>query len=159
MIDNAGAFRGMSGGAGAAGGALSEFSSRADKASKSSYTLGERLRGLNHRFDLAYQAGTIFNTLFGAMTFGALVKGVYDASIELQKLEKAMLFTTKSYEGSKRATQEFIGTVFDMGLALDQVAEPFGRFTISSAAAGMSATPIPARTSASIEWIWLRCWT
>ena len=127
------------GGAGKATGAFNTYAGGADKASKSTYTLGERLRGLNHRFDLAYQASTLFTHAFGAFTIGGMVKGVYDASIELQKLEKAMLFTTKSYEGSKNATQQFIGTVFEMGLALDQVAEPFGRFTISSAAAGMSA--------------------
>ncbi|USN14930.1 putative tail tape measure protein [Brevundimonas phage vB_BpoS-Domovoi] len=126
-------------GAGKAGGSLGDYSAQADKAGKSSYTLGERLRGLNHRFDLAYQASTLFTHAFGAFTIGGLIKGVYDANIELQKLEKAMLFSTKSAEGSKRATQEFIGTVFDMGLALDQVAEPFGRFTISAGAAGMSA--------------------
>lgn len=128
------------GGAGKATGAFNTYAGGADKASKSTYTLGERLRGLNHRFDLAYQASTLFTHAFGAFTIGGLIKGVYDASIELQKLEKAMLFSTKSAEGSKRATQEFIGTVFDMGLALDQVAEPFGRFTISAGAAGMSAS-------------------
>ncbi|UTC29512.1 putative tail tape measure protein [Brevundimonas phage vB_BpoS-Bambus] len=126
-------------GAGKAGGSLDAYSAQAEKAGKSSYTLGERLRGLNHRFDLAYQASTLFTHAFGAFTIGGMIKGVYDASIELQKLEKAMLFSTKSAEGSKQATQEFIGTVFDMGLALNQVAEPFGRFTISSGAAGMSA--------------------
>lgn len=137
--NNGPAMRGVASSAGAAGGGMDKFAAGADRASKSSYTLGERLRGLNHRFDLAYQAGTIFNTLFGAFTLGGMIKGVYDATIELQKLEKAMLFTTKSYDGSKQATNEFIGTVFSMGLALDQVSEPFGRFTISAGAVGMSA--------------------
>lgn len=126
-------------GAEAAGGTLNRFSGHADKAGKSSFTLSERLRGLNNRFSLAHQAGSLFNAAFASFTIGGMIKGVFDATINLAKLEKAMLFTTKSYEGSKRATNEFIGTVYDMGLALDQVSEPFGRFTISSSAAGLSA--------------------
>ncbi|UTC28376.1 putative tail tape measure protein [Brevundimonas phage vB_BpoS-Gurke] len=126
-------------GADAAGKSFRQFGTQAESAGKRTYTLGERLRGLNHRFDLAYQAGTAFSLLFSSFTIGGMIKSVYDASVEMMKLDKAMLFSTKSFEGSKRASAEFIATVFDMGLALDQVAEPFGRFTISAGAVGMSA--------------------
>lgn len=118
---------------------MAAFGGSADKTGKQTYTLGERLRGLNHRFDLAYQAGTAFSLLFSTFTIGSMIKSIYDTGIEIQKLEKAMLFTTKSFDGSKQATSEFIGTVFQLGLSLDQVAEPFGRFTISAAAVGMTA--------------------
>lgn len=126
-------------GADSAGKSFNSFGNQAESVGKRTYTLGERLRGLNHRFDLAYQAGTAFSLLFSSFTIGGMIKSVYDVSVEMLKLDKAMLFSTKSFEGSKRASAEFIATVFDMGLALNQVAEPFGRFTISAGAAGMSA--------------------
>ncbi|UTC29883.1 putative tail tape measure protein [Bajunvirus bajun] len=132
------AFQETAAGANAATKGFSNYASGAEKAGKGTYTLGERLRGLNHRFSIAYQAGTLFTSMFASFTLGGFIKGIFDASINLAKLEKSMTFATRSTEAGHQATMRFIGAAQEMGLSLNSVSESFGRFSISSGAAGMS---------------------
>ncbi|AXQ69190.1 tail length tape measure protein [Caulobacter phage CcrBL9] len=101
--------------------------------------LGVDLGGLGDRFKLSYQAGTVFSALFSSFTIGQFVKGIYDAGIEMAKLQKAMLFTTGSFEGAQKATGEFMGMAQELGLSIDKTAESFGRFSITAKTAGLSA--------------------
>ncbi|UTU09456.1 tail tape measure protein [Caulobacter phage BL47] len=101
--------------------------------------LGVDLGGLGDRFKLSYQAGTIFSALFSSFTIGQFVKGIYDAGIEMAKLQKAMLFTTGSFDGAQRATGEYMAMAQNLGLSIDKTAESFGRFSITAKTAGLSA--------------------
>lgn len=107
------------------------------KASKGVLSLGTSLDGLTSRFKLSYQAGTLFSAMFSAFTFGQLVKGVYDTTVSFQKLNKAMLFVTGTYDGAHKATQDFIDISNGLGASIEKNADAYSRFAISSGAAGL----------------------
>ncbi|AFU86576.1 tail length tape measure protein [Caulobacter phage CcrRogue] len=104
--------------------------------------LGEGLTGLSGRFNLAYQAGTLFSAMFSSFTFGGLIKGIYDTSVSFQKLNKAMLFVTGTYDGAKKASQDFIDISVQLGASVEDNADAYSRFAISSAAAGLKLNDV-----------------
>jgi hypothetical protein len=95
---------------------MTQASESASKARVGFLRLGSGLDGLSARFSLAYQSGTLFGTMFSAFTLGSFVKHIYDANIELLKLQKGLIFATGSLEDSQRATDEFIGMSIKLGL-------------------------------------------
>lgn len=100
-------------------------------------SIGNSLEGLTSRFKLSYQAGTVFSALFSAFTVGQFIKGIYDTGIEIQKLGKALLFATGSFDGAHVAMQRFFAVSEDLGLNIDKTSEQFGKFAISSKASGL----------------------
>lgn len=100
--------------------------------------LGVAVGSLTGRFNLAYQAGSVFSAMFSAFTLGQFIKGIYDASIAMMKLEKAMLFVTGSFAGAKQASAEYLGIADELGMRALANAEAYSRFAISSAAIGAS---------------------
>ncbi|ARB13621.1 PE-PGRS virulence associated protein [Caulobacter phage Ccr29] len=113
-----------------------------DNAAKGVDGLGKGLGFLTGRFNLSYQAGTLFSALFSSFTFGQLVKGIYDTTVSFQKLNKAMLFVTGTYAGAHKATQDFIDISVQLGASVEDNADAYSRFAISSAAAGLKLNDV-----------------
>ncbi len=99
--------------------------------------MGTGLTGLADKFKIGYQASTLFSAFFSAFTVGQFLKSIYDANIQLLKLQKAMLFTTGSFADAEKATDRFIALADDLGLSLDKTTEAYARFTISAKATGI----------------------
>uniref|UniRef100_A0AB74UKW9 Peptidase C51 domain-containing protein n=1 Tax=Caulobacter phage BL57 TaxID=3348355 RepID=A0AB74UKW9_9VIRU len=114
----------------------------AEAASKGVDGLSKGLGALTGRFNLSYQAGTLFSAMFSSFTFGQLVKGIYDTTVSFQKLNKAMLFVTGTYAGAKAATQDFIDISVQLGASVEDNADAYSRFAISSAAAGLKLADV-----------------
>lgn len=100
--------------------------------------LGSGLSALTGRFNLAYQAGTLFSTMFSVFTLGEWVKSVYDANIQILKLQKATLFATGSFEDSGKAIEQYIGIETRLGLSISDNIQYYGRFLIAARASNMS---------------------
>lgn len=96
------------------------------------------IHDLNNRMSLGYQAGTLFTTLFSTFTLGAFFRSIYQATIDVAKLEKAMIFATASIEGSKKASAQAMGIMQGLGLDISKTAEAYSRFVISASAAGFT---------------------
>jgi tape measure domain-containing protein len=109
----------------------------ADKAGRAISGLGAGLNVLGDRFKLSYQLGTVFSAMFSAFTVGQFVKNLYEANVELLKLQKAMLFQTGTMEEAHKATDEFIAITDRLGLNLRTSMEAYGRFAISAKASGI----------------------
>ncbi|AXQ68293.1 tail length tape measure protein [Caulobacter phage CcrBL10] len=147
-----GSSRGSGGGGGISAGSaatvkrfneeVAKTSQHTDTAKKGIAGLGEGLKGLSGRFNLAYQAGTLFSAIFSSFTFGGLIKGIYDTSVSFQKLNKAMLFVTGTYDGAKKASQDFIDISVQLGASVEDNADAYSRFAISSAAAGLKLNDV-----------------
>jgi tape measure domain-containing protein len=116
---------------------LKESEGHARTAGRAYMSIGSGLDGLTGRFRLTYQAGTVLNQFFAALTIGTFLKGIYDANIQLLKLQKALLFTTGSFEGAEKATDQYIALADSLGLSLDKTTEAYARFTISAKATGI----------------------
>lgn len=110
----------------------------AAKATASVGNLDAGLSKLNNRFNLSYQLGTLFTSMFSAFTAGAFIKGIYDTTIASQKLDKAMLFLTNSFEGAKHASAEYMAIADRLGMRALENADAYSRFAISSKAIGAS---------------------
>ena len=93
---------------------------------------------LTGRLGLAYQAGTLFSTVFSVFTLGAWVRDVYEANVQLLKLQKAVLFATGSFEEGGQAIDEYLGIEQRLGLSIKDNIEYYGRFLIASRASNMS---------------------
>lgn len=117
--------------------ALKETPAHAESANKAFGSVGNGLSMLGERFKLSYQLGTVFSAMFSAFTVGQFVKGLYDANVELLKLQKALLFQTGTMEGAHKATDEFIGITDKLGLSMSSAIEAYGRFSISAKASGI----------------------
>jgi hypothetical protein len=96
----------------------------AQRAAGAYVSVGNSLQGLSARFKLSYQASTLFGAFFSAFTVGQFLHAIYDANIQLLKLQKAMLFATGSFEGANKATDKFIALADDLGLALTRPPRP-----------------------------------
>lgn len=101
------------------------------------FRLSGNLEHLSSRFSLAYQSGTLFTMLFSTFTIGEFVRKVYDANIEVLKLQKGMLFATGSFAGADTAMNQFYATNFKLGLSIKDSIQQFSRLAISAQAAGM----------------------
>lgn len=117
---------------------LRETPAHAARANRGFVSIGSGLNGLTTRFRLTYQAGTLFSAMFSAFTFGQFVKGVYDSSISMQKLEKAMLFVTGSFKAGHEASKAYLALSDQLGMRALANADAYSRFAISSAAIGAS---------------------
>jgi hypothetical protein len=81
---------------------VSKAPKHAANAARSYGAINSSLGLLGDRFKLSYQAGTLFSAFFSAFTVGQFLKGIYDANIQLLKLQKALLFATGSLRGRGR---------------------------------------------------------
>lgn len=106
--------------------------------SQSVNQLGSGLSMLSGRFNLAYQAGTLFSTMFSVFTLGEWVKSVFDASTQMLKLQKAVLFATGSFQEGQQAMEEYLGIEQRLGLSISDNIEYYGRFLIAARASNMS---------------------
>lgn len=120
------------------GRSLKPIPAEAERSRRSISALGVAVGSLTGRFNLAYQAGTVFSAMFSAFTFGQLIRGVYDTSIQMLKLEKAMLFLTGSFAGAEQASREYLAIADELGMRALANADAYGRFAISSRAIGAS---------------------
>jgi tape measure domain-containing protein len=116
---------------------LKESEGHAGRATRAYLSVGAGLDGLSSRFRLSYQAGTLFSAFFSAFTVGQFLKGLYDSNIQLLKLQKALLFTTGSFDGAEKATDKYISMADNLGLSLSKTTEAYSRFTISAKATGI----------------------
>lgn len=101
-------------------------------------SIGSALGTLGDRFKLTYQLGTLFSAFFSSFTIGQFLHGIYETGIEMQKLQKALLFSTGSFKESGKAMQDYINMAQDLGLNIDKSAESYLKFTISAKASGMN---------------------
>ena len=116
---------------------LSRTPAATNRARRGIMSLNSSLTTMNTRLNLGYQAGTLFTTVFSAFTLGAFVREVYKVGIEVMKLEKAMLFATKSFEEGQEAVDEFLALANRLGLQIESIIEPYSRFIISATAANL----------------------
>jgi tape measure domain-containing protein len=120
--------------------AIARGESEARKATTSFAQIGRGLDDLGGHFRLASQAGMLLSSVFATFTAGAFLRGLYDANIQLLKLQKAVLFATDSFDGAERATDRYISMSQDLGISIKDNIETYGRFVIASKAAGVSLT-------------------
>jgi len=132
---------GPRGGGGPGAGSITRIASETENAarrSKASFSImGSGLDNLTGRFRLNYQAYTLFSTMFASFTMGQFVRSLYDANIQLLKLQKALLFATGTFSGAEEATSAFIGISQKLGLSIKDNIDTYGRFVISATASGL----------------------
>jgi uncharacterized protein (TIGR02594 family) len=116
---------------------LEESEPKGKRAAGTFAMMGNGLTNLSGRFRLTYQAGTLFSTLFTSFTLGAFVGGLYQANIQLLKLQKAMLFATGTFAGAEKATSSFIGIAQKLGLSIKDNIDTYGRFVIAATASDL----------------------
>lgn len=126
--------RSVGGAAGGVNRVMRETEERTRGAHGGIVRLSGGLGGLSGRFNLAYQAGTLFGAMFSAFTMGAFVKSIYDTNIQLLKLQKAVLFATGSFDDAKLATKAYIGISNELGLSIKDNIDTYGRFVIAATA-------------------------
>lgn len=117
---------------------LKNIPTHAQKAHGSILTLGKGLGDLDQRFKLSYQASTLFSQFFAAFTFGEFLHGIYDANIQLAKLQKSLVFSTGSFAGAERAADAYIGIANELGLSLGKTTEAYSKFTLSAKSSGLN---------------------
>lgn len=120
------------------GGAQNAAARASQNHSVQARNLGNSLSFLSGRFSVAYQAGTLFTSVFSIFTLGHLIKDVYETNNQMLKLEKATLFATGSFKESGKAIEEYIGIEQRLGLSIKDNIEYYGRFLIAAKASGMS---------------------
>lgn len=118
--------------------AINQVAPATNRALKGTVSLSNGLGGLSSRFRLSYQAGTLFSAMFSAFTIGRFVKGVFDAAVQMQKLEKAMFFVTGSFDSARKASVEFLSISNELGTRALANSDAYSRFAVSSAAVGAS---------------------
>lgn len=123
-------------------GVLARTGQAATRAHGGVVRLSGGLSGLSSRFNLAYQAGTAFGLLFSTFTIAQFVRGIFNTSIEIQKLEKAMLFVTGSFSEAKTATEDYFKSSDKLGTRALSNAAAFGRFAVSASAIGANLKDI-----------------
>ncbi len=116
---------------------LKETPGHVQKAHGALGMLGKGLGDLGGRFSLAYQASTLFSQFFAAFTVGEFLHKLYDANIQLLKLQKALVFSTGSFAGAERATDTYIGIANDLGLSLGKTTEAYSKFTLAAKSSGI----------------------
>lgn len=116
---------------------LRAMSSAASQAATRTREASESLSLFKGRLDLGYQAGTLFTQLFASFTLGEFVRGVYEAGIEIQKLQKSLLFATGTVKDAQAQMSDFFAFSTSMGLSIDATAQSFSRFALSTKMAGL----------------------
>lgn len=130
--------RAASTGARALGSELETAERSSSRARAEFQLLGNGLGDLSGRFRLSYQAGTLLSAMFASFTIGQFIKGIYEANIQLLKLQKAVLFSTGTFDGAATATDRYISMSQELGLSIKDNIETYGRFVIASKASNMT---------------------
>jgi tape measure domain-containing protein len=97
------------------------------------------LRGLENAFSGTYQAGSLFRTLLGSITFGTFTQSVYQAGNALDQFRVTMQVASDTEQEAAENIQFVSDLARDLGTSLRGAREDFSKFAVSSDIAGVSA--------------------
>ncbi len=100
------------------------------------------LGNLGERFKTGYQLGTLFSAMFSSFTLGQFIKGVYEANIQVAKLQKSMLLMTGTFAGASQASNTYFVMAQKLGVSIDKTIEGYARYAIAAHEAGMAQSDI-----------------
>ncbi len=112
-------------------------------ASKAKGAFGDLEHGLGdlgHRFDLTYQASTLFSQFFSAFTVGEFLRSIYDTGIEMAKLQKGLVFATGSFKEAADGIHDYIAISDHLGTNAEKNGEAFSKFAVAAKATGVDFT-------------------
>lgn len=107
---------------------------------QSAIALTGNMRGLENAMSLSYQAGSQLRVLFGSLTFAEFTRGVYNATLAVEKFNTVIGITAKSQQ-EFQSQINFANTTADkFGISLSGVYDEYGKFTTAAQLAGQTAS-------------------
>jgi hypothetical protein len=86
----------------------------------SALRLTGNMRGLENAMSLSYQAGSQLRVLFGSLTLAEFTRGVYNATLALQKFQTTIGVTSPNLATANQEMEFAIGVANKYGISLDR---------------------------------------
>jgi tape measure domain-containing protein len=108
----------------------------------SALRLTGNMRGLENAMSLSYQAGSQLRVLFGSLTLAEFTRGVYNATLALQKFQTTIGVTSPNLSDANAQMEFAIGVADKYGISLSGVMEEYGKFATAAGLAGQKTEEI-----------------
>ncbi|MEQ8308000.1 MAG: tape measure protein [Hoeflea sp.] len=108
----------------------------------SALRLTGNMRGLENAMSLSYQAGSQLRVLFGSLTLAEFTRGVYNATLALQKFQTTIGVTSPNMADANAQMEFAIGVADKYGISLSGVMEEYGKFATAAGLAGQKTEEI-----------------
>lgn len=113
-------------------------SAAARRSSSSAIKLTGDMRGLENAFSLSYQAGSQLRVLFGSLTFSEFTRGVYNATLAVQRFQTTMGVTASNLAEVQSQMNFATGVADKYGVSIAGVYDEYGKFATAAKLAGQS---------------------
>ncbi|AMO44104.1 tail length tape-measure protein [Roseobacter phage DSS3P8] len=97
------------------------------------------MRGLENAFSGTFQAGSLFRTMLGSITFGSFISNVFQAGDALDQFRVTMEVATGSTRASMGEMDYINDVASRLGVSLSSARDNYSKFAISSNIAGVAA--------------------
>lgn len=98
------------------------------------------MRGLENAFSATFQAGSLFRTMLGSITFGTFTSSVFKAGDAMQQFMVSMDIATGSAAGAM-AEMDYVDNIASgLGINLQTARDNYSKFAISANIAGVAAS-------------------
>lgn len=94
------------------------------------------MRGLENAMSLSYQAGSQLRVLFGSLTFAEFTRGVYNATLAVEKFNTTIGVTAKNQQEFQSQINFAEATADKFGISLSNVYDEYGKFATAARLAG-----------------------
>ncbi|QGH74823.1 tail tape-measure protein [Bacteriophage DSS3_MAL1] len=97
------------------------------------------MRGLENAFSASFQAGSLFRTMLGSITFGTFTQSVFAAGDALQQFKVSMEVAMGSASAAMSEMDYVDEVASRLGVSLNTARDNYSKFAISANIAGVSA--------------------
>lgn len=97
------------------------------------------MRGLENAFNASFQAGSLFRTMLGSITFGTFTQSVFAAGDALQQFKVSMEVAMGSASAAMSEMDYIDEVASRLGVGLNTARDNYSKFAISANIAGVSA--------------------
>ncbi|QJA43168.1 hypothetical protein [Phaeobacter phage MD18] len=97
------------------------------------------MRGLENAFSASFQAGSLFRTMLGSITFGTFTQSVFAAGDALQQFKVSMEVAMGSASAAMSEMDYVDEVASRLGVSLNTARDNYAKFAISANIAGVSA--------------------
>jgi tape measure domain-containing protein len=98
------------------------------------------MRGLENAFSGTFQAGSLFRTMLGSITFGSFVSSVFQAGSALEQFTVSMGVASGSSAKAMSELDYIDGLAGNLGVGLQTARDNYSKFAISASLAGVEAS-------------------